>query len=97
MKELTPDFVRFIKKAHRECPSMFCKVSEPQEPADAKMIQALFTDLHAALLAWKRMKRMASSHQNWAEADYATNVYNVFRTPAIRRSAYRYVLETNPV
>jgi solute carrier family 25 carnitine/acylcarnitine transporter 20/29 len=92
MKELTPEFIAFIKKAHRACPSLFYSSTENQEENEADTItrQALFTDLHAVFLAWKRLKQMTSSHQKWSESDYATNVYNVFRSPAVRHSSYRY-------
>ncbi|KAF7306779.1 hypothetical protein MIND_00469600 [Mycena indigotica] len=38
--------------------------------------------------AWRRLKSM-SKYEKYSEADYAANVYNVFRSPAIRASTYK--------
>ncbi|KAJ7042397.1 hypothetical protein C8F04DRAFT_76119 [Mycena alexandri] len=39
--------------------------------------------------AWRRLKVMIKSKEKYSEADFAANVYNVFRSPAIRESTHK--------
>ncbi|KAF8578742.1 hypothetical protein K439DRAFT_1416924 [Ramaria rubella] len=82
---LSPQFLDFLRGAYISCPCLFSRDTiygtfETHE---------LFEELMAVHMAWKRLQNMRRSGQRWSEADYAANVYNLFRSPAIHRSAYR--------
>ncbi|KAJ7487434.1 hypothetical protein B0H11DRAFT_1913140 [Mycena galericulata] len=49
----------------------------------------LFGKMTIVHSAWKRLKLMRKSKEKWSEADFAANVYNVFRSPAIRESTHK--------
>jgi solute carrier family 25 carnitine/acylcarnitine transporter 20/29 len=51
--------------------------------------KSLFTDLCAVFTAWKRLRAQRVSGEKWSEADFAANVYNVFRSPTVRASSFR--------
>ncbi|KAJ7293426.1 hypothetical protein C8J57DRAFT_1551915 [Mycena rebaudengoi] len=77
----TGDFLEFLKEIHASRPELFC-----DKTAD---VQGLFSKMTFVHSAWKRLNIMRKSKERWSEADYAANVYNVFRSPAIRESTHR--------
>ncbi|KAJ7900186.1 hypothetical protein B0H14DRAFT_2672638 [Mycena olivaceomarginata] len=69
--------------------------SKPKLPAswvdaeDCDSSPRLFSNMVIVHSAWRRLKMMKQSKEKYSEADYAANVYNVFRSPAIRESTHR--------
>ncbi|KAF9462090.1 hypothetical protein BDZ94DRAFT_1290407 [Collybia nuda] len=49
----------------------------------------LYAEISVVFCAWKRLQWMRKSREKWSEADYAANVYNVFRSPAVQESTHR--------
>ncbi|TDL28118.1 hypothetical protein BD410DRAFT_761511 [Rickenella mellea] len=81
--EHSPDLVKFIQTAHTAKPALFTNQFGTEKCKD------LFSELNCVFVAWRQLQDMRSAKEKWSEADFAANVYNVFRTPAIRRSAHR--------
>ncbi|KAJ6509385.1 hypothetical protein C8R47DRAFT_965641 [Mycena vitilis] len=67
---------------HRQNPSLFGEIAKSKIPG-------LFPKMVAVHSAWRRLKMMRESKEKYSEADFAANVYNVFRSPAIRESTHR--------
>ncbi|KAF8846231.1 hypothetical protein BDN67DRAFT_26728 [Paxillus ammoniavirescens] len=51
--------------------------------------EELLEEISVVYLAWKRLRKLRASNEKWSEADYVANVYNVFRSPAIKDSVFR--------
>ncbi|KAH7913002.1 hypothetical protein BJ138DRAFT_1111829 [Hygrophoropsis aurantiaca] len=79
----TLDFSKFLRNAHAASPQLFSSQAKDQEN------NQLFEEIAVVFLAWKRLRQMRDRKEKWSEADYVANVYNVFRSPAIRDSTYR--------
>ncbi|KAG6911552.1 hypothetical protein DXG01_011854 [Tephrocybe rancida] len=81
----TPTFLKFISDAYNTQPALFSdKVGDllPESPG-------LYAEASIVLSAWQRLCWMRKSKEKWSEADYVANVYNVFRSPAIKESTQR--------
>ncbi|KAH7885923.1 hypothetical protein F5I97DRAFT_1809627 [Phlebopus sp. FC_14] len=72
----------FLKSAFEAAPDLFSTTAIAGG-------EEILEDISVVYLAWKRLRKMRSNSEKWSEAEYAANVYNVFRSPAIRESAYR--------
>ncbi|KAF8078771.1 hypothetical protein FPV67DRAFT_1558000 [Lyophyllum atratum] len=81
----TPAFLGFIQDAYKLCPALFSDKVENQSPE----IPELYAEVSIVFSAWRRLRWMRKSKEKWSEADYVANVYNVFRSPAIRDSVHR--------
>jgi len=84
-KALSPPLMEFLQSARTFCPELFSSLVT----YDTLETQELVEELTTVRLAWHRLRSMRHSGEKWSEADYAANVYNLFRGPAIRRSTYR--------
>ncbi|KZT72792.1 hypothetical protein DAEQUDRAFT_762604 [Daedalea quercina L-15889] len=84
IREVLPaDLLEFVRKAGKAVPDLFgTQVSTD----DSKH---LLSELQVVFSAWKRLRKMRKSSRKWSEADYAANVYNVIRSPAIQKGDYR--------
>lgn len=79
----TKEILVFIEDAFKLCPLLFSNtLSSPN-------MSELYAEIVTVFSAWKRLCRMRQSKEKWSEADFAANVYNVFRSPALRESTYR--------
>ncbi|KAF7339768.1 hypothetical protein MVEN_01893100 [Mycena venus] len=78
----TKDFMDFLKKIHDQSPDLFGEIPDSD-------IRGLFPKMVIVYSAWRRLTMMKKSKEKYSEADYAANVYNVFRSPAIRESTHR--------
>ncbi|KAJ6621583.1 hypothetical protein B0H10DRAFT_2162956 [Mycena sp. CBHHK59/15] len=76
-------FMEFLEEIRDQSPDLF------SENITDSNIRGLFPRMSIIFSAWKRLKLMKKSKEKWSEADYAANVYNVFRSPAIRESTHR--------
>lgn len=83
MQKLSPDLLEFLQLAYGDCPALF------SEHVKSEMRKDLLSDLSCVFLAWRQLQWMRKAKEKWSEADFAANVYNVFRSPAVRESAYR--------
>jgi len=81
-KLATKDLMSFLKEIHAQNPNIFGEISDSE-------IRGLFPKMVIVHSAWRRLKMMRKSKEKYSEADYAANVYNVFRSPAIRESTHR--------
>ncbi|RDB28803.1 hypothetical protein Hypma_015691 [Hypsizygus marmoreus] len=81
----TPEFMSFIRDAYKLCPALFSNNGD-NHTID---IPELYTEVSIVFSAWRRLRWMRKSKEKWSEADYVANVYNVFRSPAIKESAHR--------
>ncbi|KAJ7654978.1 hypothetical protein DFH06DRAFT_486445 [Mycena polygramma] len=81
-KLATKDMMDFFMEIHRQNPNLFGEIAESKIPG-------LFPKMVAVHSAWRRLKMMRESKEKYSEADFAANVYNVFRSPAIRESTHR--------
>jgi hypothetical protein len=72
----------FLQEIHEQCPDLFGR-----DIVDL----GLFAKMTIVFLAWKRLKMMRKCKEKFSEADFAANVYNVFRSPAIRESIHKCV------
>ncbi|KAG1717962.1 hypothetical protein EDD22DRAFT_983737 [Suillus occidentalis] len=79
--DCSPGFAKFITDASQTAPELFS--------ADHCGSSELFEDVCVVFSAWKRLIKMRSSKEKWSEADFVANVYNVFRTSAVRESTFR--------
>ncbi|EJD52274.1 hypothetical protein AURDEDRAFT_181770 [Auricularia subglabra TFB-10046 SS5] len=70
--------LRFLKQAYEQNRSLFSDTA----PVD----KLLFDDLVCVLAASGRLEKMQKSSQKWTEADYAGQVYNLIRSPPVRKS-----------
>ncbi|KIJ46532.1 hypothetical protein M422DRAFT_46219 [Sphaerobolus stellatus SS14] len=86
MKALSPNLLEFLRSAHNHDPELF----SDSVSYDLEETHQLFEELTTVRLAWNRLKNMRQSGQKWSEADYAANVYNMFRSPTINRSIFRH-------
>ncbi|KAF7320119.1 hypothetical protein MKEN_00796300 [Mycena kentingensis (nom. inval.)] len=75
-------FMSFLQQVHADSPSLF----DANIAGDA--LEELLPRLTIVHSAWRKLKSMNKS-EKWSEADYAANVYNVIRAPAIRESTHR--------
>ncbi|KAH7929332.1 hypothetical protein BV22DRAFT_1192082 [Leucogyrophana mollusca] len=73
----------FLGSAFRKSPKLFSQHINTEESDE------LFEEIAIVFSAWKRLRQMRSCKEKWSEADYVANVYNVFRSPAVRDSIYR--------
>ncbi|KAG1749841.1 uncharacterized protein EDB91DRAFT_1235288 [Suillus paluster] len=80
--DCSPGFAKFIADASKAAPELF---SDDVTHASNE----LFEDVCVVFSAWKRLAKMRNSKEKWSEADFVANVYNVFRTSAIRESTFR--------
>ncbi|KAG2350186.1 hypothetical protein BDR05DRAFT_954287, partial [Suillus weaverae] len=81
--DCSPGFAKFITDASQTAPELFSDVVAHRASNE------LFEDVCVVFSAWKRLAKMRSSKEKWSEADFVANVYNVFRTSAIRESTFR--------
>ena len=66
LKRMSPQVVKFLQTAHRECPSLFSDaVADKGE---------LFCAVVGVYNAWKNLSRMNASSEKASEADYVANV-----------------------
>ncbi|KAF9244556.1 hypothetical protein BU15DRAFT_42061, partial [Melanogaster broomeanus] len=72
----------FLKSAFDASSELF---SSPAAAGDGDILE----EISVVYLAWKRLRKLRASNEKWSEADYVANVYNVFRSPAIRDSTFR--------
>lgn len=79
----TPEILVFIQDAFKLCPDLFCDTLSSTD------VPELYAEIVTVFSAWKRLHQMRKSKQKWSEADFAANVYNVFRSPAVQESTYR--------
>ncbi|KAJ6604504.1 hypothetical protein DFH09DRAFT_311710 [Mycena vulgaris] len=82
-KLATTEFMKFLKEIYDQSPEVF---SEDIVDSD---VLGLFAKMTIVFSAWRRLKLMRKSKERWSEADFAANVYNVFRSPAIRESTHK--------
>ncbi|KAH9937050.1 uncharacterized protein B0H18DRAFT_185722 [Fomitopsis serialis] len=82
-KALPVEFSDFIRRARKAVPALFASQVAKEEN------KQLLCELQVVLSAWKRIKKMRASSRKWSEADYAANVYNVIRSPAVQKGDYR--------
>ncbi|KZW00459.1 hypothetical protein EXIGLDRAFT_830850, partial [Exidia glandulosa HHB12029] len=76
-----PHLRKFLKSAWTKRPELFSKSAEPCD----KMLGHLYS----ILTAWKQLATLQGSSQRQTEADYAGQVYNFIRTPAVSLSRVR--------
>ncbi|KAJ7706337.1 hypothetical protein B0H17DRAFT_624226 [Mycena rosella] len=77
----TTEFMDFLREIHDQSPELYS-----ESIVDSK---GLFSKMSIVFSAWRRLKVMRKSKEKWSEADYAANVYNVFRSPAIHESTHK--------
>jgi len=75
------EFMEFLQEIYEDSPELFS-----ENIADS---QGLFAKMTIIYSAWRRLKLMRTSNEKWSEADFVANVYNVFRSPAIRDSTHK--------
>ncbi|KAI4528994.1 hypothetical protein K525DRAFT_262773 [Schizophyllum commune Loenen D] len=80
-----PAFLSFIKDAYETSLSLF----RPDEPDDLALLPVLFRQLCGVFSAHERLMAMNKSTQKYSESDYAANVYDILRSPAIKQATYR--------
>ncbi|KAH9837164.1 uncharacterized protein C8Q71DRAFT_857479 [Rhodofomes roseus] len=80
---LPPEFLGFMNTAGKAVPALF--TSQVAEN-DSKQ---LLSELQIVFSAWNRIRKMRQSSRKWSEADFAANVYNVIRSPAVQQGDYR--------
>ncbi|KAF8528309.1 hypothetical protein JB92DRAFT_2864577 [Gautieria morchelliformis] len=85
IKALSPSLLEFLQGAYSSSPELFSDTITYSAPETHE----LFEELTTVRLAWKRLQSMRRDGEKWSEADYAANVYNLFRSTAIHRSTYR--------
>ena len=56
-----------------------------------KKVDDCLLELGTVFLAWSQLIRMKDTKEKWSEADFASNVYSLLRSPAMRECSYRYV------
>ncbi|KAI5124086.1 hypothetical protein M0805_000901 [Coniferiporia weirii] len=83
LSKLAPDLHKFLIKAHTKMPALF------SDNPDTEKQELLLAELSTVFLAWSQLVRMKRTKERWSEADFAANVYNVLRSPAVRESSYR--------
>ncbi|GJJ09911.1 hypothetical protein Clacol_004135 [Clathrus columnatus] len=83
---LSASLKEFLRGAHKSRPDLF----SDSIYYNASETNVLFDELTTVKLAWNKLQAMRRSGEKWSEADFAANVYNVFRAPTIHRSSYRY-------
>jgi solute carrier family 25 carnitine/acylcarnitine transporter 20/29 len=79
----TPEILVFIQDAFKLCPGLF------SDTLSSPNISELYAEVVTVFNAWRRLRWMRQCKEKWSEADFAANVYNVFRSPALRESTYR--------
>jgi len=79
----SPETIRFIQDAFELCPSLF------SDTVDGASLPRLYDEITTVVSAWRRLRRMRMSKEKWSEGDFAANVYNVLRSPALHESTYR--------
>jgi len=77
------DILLFVEDAFNQCPGLF------SDTVNTANFPHLYAELTTVFSAWRRLRRMRMSKEKWSEADFAANVYNVFRSPALHQSTYR--------
>lgn len=87
MALLSPKLWHFLQAAYSAAPEIFSVVLD-----DDLEKKDLFAEINAVMLAWGKLVAMRKSREKWTEADMVAQVYNVLRGPAVRDSAFRYVL-----
>ncbi|KAI0068305.1 hypothetical protein BV25DRAFT_1867311 [Artomyces pyxidatus] len=78
-----PEFVAFILEAHKFRPELF------SDDILSKDSLWLLAGLHSVFLAWERLGRMRLSKEKVSEAAFVSNVYEIIRSTALRKSTYR--------
>jgi len=79
----SPGLISFLHDAFGHCPALFCEDDGTMDLAE------LYSDITIVYSAWRRLRYMRQSNEKWSEADFVANVYNIFRSPAIRKSTQR--------
>ncbi|KIJ68197.1 hypothetical protein HYDPIDRAFT_36698 [Hydnomerulius pinastri MD-312] len=72
----------FLKSALDASPDLFSNAATAGN-------EEILEEVSVVYLAWKRLRKMRAGSEKWSEAEYVANVYNVFRSPAVRESVYR--------
>ncbi|OBZ79705.1 hypothetical protein A0H81_00990 [Grifola frondosa] len=80
---MASDFLDFLDRAYKASPKLFSPAVLAAESKE------LLCDIQTVFSAWNRLQKMRQSSRKWSEADYVANVYNVFRSPAVREGDYR--------
>ncbi|KAG6832274.1 hypothetical protein H0H92_003507 [Tricholoma furcatifolium] len=81
----SPAFLEFVSEAYKETPALF---TDKVGNCTTEMLNFMPRFL-SFLPPGKNYAGMKKSKEKWSEADYAANVYNVFRSPAIKESTHR--------
>ncbi|KAL5495091.1 hypothetical protein ACEPAI_553 [Sanghuangporus weigelae] len=81
VEKLSPGLHKFLLRAYDKMPSLFCQKS--------KKVDDCLLELGTVFLAWSQLNRMKETKERWSEADFAANVYNLLRSPAMRECSYR--------
>ncbi|KAF7339600.1 hypothetical protein MSAN_02174500 [Mycena sanguinolenta] len=74
--------IKFLEEIHDQNPKLFGEIEDSKVPGLLEKIGIVHS-------AWRRLDMMKQSKEKYSEADYAANVYNVFRSPAIQESTLR--------
>jgi len=80
----TPEFLVFVQEAYDLCPTLFS-----EDDFASVDISEIYAEMTIVFSAWRRLRWMRKSKEKWSEADFVANVYNVFRSPALRESTHR--------
>ncbi|KAI0734487.1 hypothetical protein C8Q72DRAFT_394605 [Fomitopsis betulina] len=78
-------FSTFIRSASKSAPEIFSVDKLPEDP----LVKELLSELQTVFSTWTKLTEMSKSSRKWSEADYAANIYNVIRGPAIRQGNFR--------
>ncbi|KAF7985320.1 hypothetical protein HWV62_6507 [Athelia sp. TMB] len=78
-----PEHLVFLEDAAKHCPELF------SDRVGTEAAKGLFAEIITIFTAWTRLRSMRLSKDKFSEADYAANVYNLIRSPAIRASTQR--------
>lgn len=87
---MSPQLLEFLEGACISNPDLFSDTIV----YSSSEVHELFEELMTVRLAWQRLQSMRRFREKWSEADYAANVYNLFRCPAIHRATFRYVVRS---
>ncbi|THV05994.1 hypothetical protein K435DRAFT_789742 [Dendrothele bispora CBS 962.96] len=83
-KIATPDFLTFVRQAHKENEELFY-----EEENDDEAFGPLFMDISMVYSCWEALAKKRKSKENWSEADYGANVYTPVRRAGLKESTKR--------
>ncbi|RPD82069.1 hypothetical protein L226DRAFT_556047 [Lentinus tigrinus ALCF2SS1-7] len=79
----SPKFLKFLQRARNANPQLFSSEVKHEQCLD------IFGELQTIFSCWTRVKDMRNSSCKWSEADWASQVYNLLRSPAGKQSNNR--------